>query len=79
MLTEIMHSYGLRCEPVNMGFFETEHHEQLLRDLRVAIHHGWLIAYTSVIGSGKTHSMRLLLDFLEKDGKVIVAHSLRLD
>lgn len=79
MLTEVMHYYGLRCEPVDMGFFETEHHELLLRDLRAAIHNGRLIALTAVIGSGKTLLMRRLRESLEKEGKVIVARSLSLD
>ena len=40
--------------PVDLGYFETEHHTQLIRDLRASIAGGRLIALTAVIGSGKT-------------------------
>lgn len=79
MLTEVMHHYGLSCEPVDAGYFETDHHEQIHRDLKAAIQNGRLIALTAVIGSGKTLLMRRLRETLEKEGKVIVARSLSLD
>ncbi|CAI2534837.1 ATP-dependent transcriptional regulator [Serratia ficaria] len=79
MLTEVMRHYGLQNEPVDAGYFETEHHEQIHRDLKVAIQSGRLIALTAVIGSGKTLLMRRLREALEKESKVIVARSLSLD
>ena len=54
MLTEVMRQYRLARPPVDVGFFETEHHAQVARDLRAAIQGGRLIALTAVIGSGKT-------------------------
>ncbi|MMZ51662.1 hypothetical protein D3C81_359310 [compost metagenome] len=53
MLTEVMHYYGLQCEPIDAGYFETDHHEQIHRDLKAAIQNGRLIALTAVIGSKK--------------------------
>lgn len=79
MLTEVMQHYGLRCEPVDVGYFETDHHEQIHRDLNASILSGRLIALTAVIGSGKTLLIRRLREALEKEGKVIVARSLSLD
>lgn len=79
MLTEVMRHYGLRCEPVDVGYFETEHHEQIHRDLKASILSGRLIALTAVIGSGKTLLIRRLRETLEKEAKVIVARSLSLD
>lgn len=79
MLTEVMHYYGLQCEPVDAGYFETDHHEQIHRDLKAAIQNGRLIALTAVIGSGKTLLMRRLRETLEKESKVMVARSLSLD
>ena len=52
MLTEVMRFYGLTRPPVDAGFFETEHHAQVSRDIRAAIVGGRLIALTAVIGSG---------------------------
>ena len=54
MLAEVMRQYRLARPPVDVGFFETEHHAQVARDLRAAIQGGRLIALTAVIGSGKT-------------------------
>lgn len=79
MLTEVMHYYGLQCEPIDAGYFETDHHEQIHRDLKAAIQNGRLIALTAVIGSGKTLLMRRLRETLEKESKVMVARSLSLD
>ncbi|NMQ30373.1 AAA family ATPase, partial [Candidatus Accumulibacter phosphatis] len=37
MLTEVMRHYHLRRPPVDVGFFETDHHQQMTRDLIAAI------------------------------------------
>ena len=50
MLTEVMQRYGLTRPPVDVGFFETEHHTQLSRDIRIAIMGARLVAVTAVIG-----------------------------
>ncbi len=50
MLTEVMRYYGLARPPTDAGFFETEHHTQVARDIRAAIMDGRLIAVTAVIG-----------------------------
>ena len=79
MLTEVMRHYGLARPPVDAGFFETEHHAQVSRDIRNAILGGRLIALTAIIGSGKTILSRRLRADLEGDGRVIVSRSLSVD
>lgn len=79
MLTEVMRHYSLARPPVDAGFFETEHHAQVSRDIRNAILGGRLIALTAVIGSGKTVLSRRLRADLEGDGQVIVSRSLSVD
>jgi type II secretory pathway predicted ATPase ExeA len=79
MLTEVMRHYGLKRPPVDAGFFETDHHTQVARDIRAAIMGGRLIALTAVIGSGKTILSRRLRADLERDGRVIVSRSLSVD
>lgn len=79
MLTEVMQHYGLARPPIDVGFFETEHHAQVSRDIRVAITAGRLIALTAVIGSGKTILSRRLRAELERENKVIVSRSLSVD
>jgi type II secretory pathway predicted ATPase ExeA len=79
MLTEVMRFYGLARPPVDAGFFETEHHAQVARDIHAAIMGGRLIALTAVIGSGKTVLSRRLRADLEREGRVIVSRSLSID
>ncbi len=69
MLTEVMRHYSLAREPIDVGFFETEHHAQVLRDIRAAILSGRLIALTAVIGSGKTILWRRLRADLVQEGR----------
>jgi type II secretory pathway predicted ATPase ExeA len=68
MLTEVMRFYGLTRPPIDAGFFETEHHTQVSRDIHAAIVGGRLIALTAIIGSGKTILSRRLRSDLEKAG-----------
>ena len=79
MLTEVMRHYGLVRPPVDAGFFETEHHAQVARDIRAAIVGGRLIALTAIIGSGKTMLSRRLRADLEREGRVIVSRALSVD
>lgn len=79
MLTEVIRFYGLARAPIDAGFFETEHHAQVSRDIRAAIMGGRLIALTAVIGSGKTILSRRLRTELEREGKVIVSRALSVD
>lgn len=79
MLTEVMRFYALARPPVDAGFFETEHHAQVLRDVRAAILGGRLIALTAIIGSGKTLLSRRLRAELEREARVIVSRSLSIE
>ena len=79
MLTEVMRHYRLARPPVDVGFFETEHHAQVARDLRAAIQAGRLIALTAVIGAGKTMLSRRLRDDIEREGRVIVSRALTVE
>ena len=54
MLTEAMEQFGLTRSLRQVGYFATDHHEQLLRELKAAIQDGGLVAVTGVVGSGKT-------------------------
>ncbi|MBR3158061.1 MAG: ExeA family protein [Atopobiaceae bacterium] len=79
MQTEVMRHYGLARPPVDLGFFETDHHGQIARDLKGAITGGRLIALTAIIGSGKTVLSRRLREELEHEGRVIVSRALSLE
>ena len=44
MLSDVMEHFGLRKSLHQVDFFETEHHRQLLKDLKAAIHEGGIVA-----------------------------------
>jgi type II secretory pathway predicted ATPase ExeA len=79
MLSDVLDYYGLAKELRTAGFYETDHHRQLLKDLRAAIRSGGLTALCGIVGSGKTVTLRRLQEVLEKEGKILVAKSLSVD
>lgn len=79
MLTEVMEHFGLARDLLTAGYYETEHHRQLAKDVRAAILAGRLVAVAGVVGSGKTVMLRRLQEDLGREGKVTVAKSLSVD
>ncbi|EED7231824.1 AAA family ATPase [Salmonella enterica subsp. enterica serovar Enteritidis] len=75
MRVEVMEHYGLTQSIEQAGYYETAHHKQLMKDIKGAIREGRLIAVCGVVGSGKTVTLRRLLD----ENKIIVARSLSVD
>jgi type II secretory pathway predicted ATPase ExeA len=64
MLSDVMEHFGLSKSFVQADGFETDHHRQLLKDLKIAIHEGGIIALTGIVGSGKTVLLGRLQDQL---------------
>jgi len=79
MLSDVMEHFGLRKSLHQVDFFETEHHRQLLKDLKAAIHEGGIVAVTGVVGSGKTLLLWRIQDHLRQEGQIEVAESLVFD
>src|SRR5215475_12998595 len=79
MLSDIMEHFGLRKSLHQVDFFDTEHHRQLLTDLKAAIHEGGIVALTGVVGSGKTLLLWRIQDQLRHEGQIEVAESLVFD
>ena len=79
MLSDVMEHFGLRKSLHQGDFFETEHHRQLLKDLKAAIHEGGIVALTGVVGSGKTLLLWRIQDQLRHEGQIEVAESLVFD
>ena len=57
MRVEVMEYYGLTQPFSQAGYYETQQHAQLLKDIKGAILEGRLIAVCGVVGSGKTVTM----------------------
>lgn len=79
MLSEIMDFYGLSKELRNPGYFETEHHAQIFKEIKSAIKLGKLIALSGIVGCGKTAALRRLQEVLRKENDVLVSQSLSVD
>jgi type II secretory pathway predicted ATPase ExeA len=76
MRIEVMQHYGLTQPFSQAGYYETEHHKQLIKDIKGAILEGRLIAVCGVVGSGKTVTLRRLQQILKDENRVSVAKSL---
>ncbi len=79
MRVEVMQHFGLTQPLSQAGYFETEQHKQLLKDIKGAIQEGKLIAVCGVVGSGKTVTMRRLQQQLKDENKITVSKSLTVD
>lgn len=79
MLLDVMAHYGLTRDFRNSGFFETEHHKRIFRQLKTVIPEGYLIAVSGIVGSGKTTTLQKLQEMLKNEKKVIVSKSLAVE
>src|SRR5215470_4929261 len=79
MLSDVMEHFGFTKSLRQVGYFETTQHQQLLKELKVALQEGGLIALTGVVGSGKTVLLWRIQDVLRQEGHIQVAESLTFD
>ena len=79
MLSEVLDNFGFARDLYAAGYYETPYHRQVLQNLRGAIHAGRLIAFTGLVGCGKTLLLRQLQDILVAEKRVTVSKSLAVD
>lgn len=79
MLSEVMNYYGLARDFGQAGYFETEQSRQVLKELKLAIQAGKLVALSGVVGSGKTATLRHVQEQLGKEKDCLVAKSLSVE
>jgi len=79
MRVDVMEHYGLVKPLSQAGYYETSHHQQMLRDIRGSILEGRLIAVCGVVGSGKTVTMRRLQQQLKEENRILVSKSLAVE
>jgi type II secretory pathway predicted ATPase ExeA len=79
MLSEVMEYYGFKKPFDHLGYFETEHHAHLAKELKIAIGQGRLVALAGVVGCGKTTTLQRLMMNLRESKEVIVSRSLTVD
>jgi type II secretory pathway predicted ATPase ExeA len=76
MLSGVMEHFGFRTSLKPVAYYESEYHQQLLQDLKAAIHGGGLVAVTGLVGSGKTVLIARLQQQLRDEGQIEVCESL---
>lgn len=75
MLSDVMVEFKLIKEFSNAGFFETDHHKQLLKEIKLSLKFGKLVVLSGIIGSGKTTLVRQLRTEIEKEKEIIPSKS----
>ncbi len=79
MRVEVMQFYGL-TNPLNQaGYYETDTHKQLTKDIRAAILEGMADRSCGVVGCEKTVTLRRLQQILREENRVTVAKSLSVE
>src|SRR5215471_4641071 len=76
MLSGVMEHFGFRTSLKPVAYYDSEYHQQLLKDLKAAIHGGGLVAVTGIVGSGKTVLIARLQQQLRDEGQIEVCESL---
>ena len=59
MLSDVRNYYGLARDFGQAGYFETEHSEQIVSELKLEIKAGKLVALSGIVGCGKTTTRAL--------------------
>jgi len=79
MLSDVMEYYGLTRDFHRAGYFETDHHKQIFKELKAAIKQGKLVALSGIVGCGKTTTLKAIQKELIKEREVLVSKSLSVE
>lgn len=76
MYIEANEFFSLNKPLTEAGYYETDQHRRLYRDLKGLIQTGGIFALTGMVGSGKTTLLHKIQTELKKEGRIIVSRSL---
>ena len=79
MLSGVMEHFGLNKNLNPVAYYDSEYHQQVFKDLKAAIHEGGIVAFTGVVGSGKTLLLSRMQRHLREEGRIEVCESLVFD
>jgi type II secretory pathway predicted ATPase ExeA len=79
MLSDVMDYYSLIWDFRGVGYFETEHHQQISKELKAAIKQGQIVALTGIVGCGKTTTLIAVKEELGRDKEILVSKSLSVE
>jgi len=73
MLSEVRNYYGVARDFGQAGYFETEHSEQIVSELKLEIKAGKLVALSGIVGCGKTTILRRIQEALSQDKEILAS------
>ena len=79
MLSDVRNYYGLARDFGQAGYFETEHSEQIVSELKLEIKAGKLVALSGIVGCGKTTMLRRIQEALSQEREILASKSLSLE
>src|ERR1700739_4726572 len=79
MLSDVRNYYGLARDFGQAGYFETEHSEQIVSELKLEIKAGKLVALSGIVGCGKTTMLRRIQEALFQEKEILDSKSLSLE
>jgi type II secretory pathway predicted ATPase ExeA len=79
MVSELIEYYGLTREFDNAGYFETQEHQKLIKELKAAVKTGRLVALAGIVGCGKTTILRRIQEVIVQEKEILVSKSLSVD
>lgn len=79
MLSEVMDYFEFERELDHLGFFATDEHRHLEKELQRIIRQGRLVVLSGIVGCGKTTTIGRLQQDLKQGKDVIVSRSLAVD
>src|ERR1700732_2212869 len=79
MLSDVRNHYGLARDFGQAGYFETEHSEQIVSELKLEIKAGKLVALSGIVGCGKTTMLRRIQEALSQAKEILASKSLSLE
>jgi type II secretory pathway predicted ATPase ExeA len=79
MRLDVREHYKVTRDFSNAGFYDSEEHRQILREIESGVHQGRFMVMSGMVGCGKTTALRQLQKKLTEKGEVLVAKSLAVE
>jgi len=79
MLSDVMEHFGLSKSLHPVAYYDSDYHQHVFQDLKAAMHEGGIVAFTGVVGSGKTVLLARMQRHLREEGRIEVCESLVFD
>lgn len=79
MYTEANDFFQLKHPLTEAGYYKTDQHHRLYKELKYLIQTGGIYALTGMVGSGKTTLLHSMQQELENENKILVSRSLTIE